>query len=213
MKTLKFIKPIENLQELKRLYIMDSSFNPPTNAHLEMLQRTPHTPSDGHLLLLASNNADKLQENFSDRIKLLESLEFPSATIAHARFVDKAKEFDIPTTFILGYDTVVRFFDKKYYSDFDQVMNDFFGVNRLWVVDRGNNVLSFWERPEIKNGIKFKESIDVVDRLEGDVSSTLVRNLLKQYYIDKDPALLYRLECLVPAPVLKIILYNEMYKI
>src|SRR5271169_6899875 len=87
------------------LFILDSSFNPPTNAHLALAvsSLSPNQKSTV-LLLLAIQNADKPVKpaSFEHRLEMMELLakkiETESSAAAlvalskHARFVDKAKD-------------------------------------------------------------------------------------------------------------------------
>ncbi|KAK9251856.1 hypothetical protein V1507DRAFT_463321 [Lipomyces tetrasporus] len=62
--------------DLKILYVLDSSFNPPTLAHMRIaisaLKDTPHS-SSRLLLLLATQNADKPSKpaSFEDRLVMM----------------------------------------------------------------------------------------------------------------------------------------------
>src|SRR5256885_1509424 len=117
------------------LYILDSSFNPPTNAHLALaLSSLSQTKPSTVLLLLAIQNADKQAKpaSFEHRLEMMdllakkiESTSSATALIAlskHARFVDKAKDVGISfplireIVWLVGYDTLIRILDKKYYS-------------------------------------------------------------------------------------------------
>ena len=90
------------------LYILDSSFNPPTNAHLALaLSSLPSNKTSTVLLLLAIQNADKQPKpaSFEHRLEMMdllakkiESISSATALVAlskHARFVDKAKDVGI----------------------------------------------------------------------------------------------------------------------
>jgi nicotinamide-nucleotide adenylyltransferase len=120
----------------KHLHILDSSFNPPTRAHLHLahssLSSTPHPSSTTRLLLLlATSNADKpaVPASFEDRLAMMLLLAselhppYPVdiALTKHARFLDKSEELNRhyreveEQTFITGYDTLVRLLDTRYY--------------------------------------------------------------------------------------------------
>ena len=209
---LRYIKPVE--PAVTRLYILDSSFNPPTNAHLQMINSCPHSVQIGHLLLIANSNVDKSQDNFNDRIEMLQSLGLPFAITSEARFVDKAKLFEMPTCFVLGYDTLIRFFDRKYYGqEFDLELEEFFRRSKLRVVDRGeNDGKPLWERKELHTGKQFKNRIEIASEIPGaDVSSSLAREYIAQYYKTGSDNILRSLKSMVPEPVLKIILEKNLY--
>lgn len=126
------------------LYVLDSSFNPPTLAHMRMalsaLQEKPEVPSR-LLLLLATQNADKPAKpaSFEDRLVMMEVFardllaqqpqqpqQQPQIDIGVTRkpyFVDKAVEIgsagiyppSLEQVHITGYDTLIRIFNPKYY--------------------------------------------------------------------------------------------------
>jgi nicotinamide-nucleotide adenylyltransferase len=140
------------------LYILDSSFNPPTNAHLALaLSALSWNERPTVLLLLAIQNADKQAKpaSFDHRLEMMELLarriEATSSAIAmialskHPRFVDKAKEVAIsfPSikefVWLVGYDTLIRILDKKYYTEaLEESLRAFWEKNRIVCAIRGN---------------------------------------------------------------------------
>jgi nicotinamide-nucleotide adenylyltransferase len=122
----------------QRLGVFASSFNPPTVAHVELIQRAAEAYSLGEILALAGKtNADKLDYECSleDRLAML-VLGFhdrPNVSIglsSHAFYVDMIdalqracpKQTDLH--FIVGFDTFERVLDfrdqytKRYYAQF-----------------------------------------------------------------------------------------------
>ncbi|KAK2749614.1 hypothetical protein FQN57_005836 [Myotisia sp. PD_48] len=137
------------------LYVLDSSFNPPTVVHTSIAAsalrsaRNRYGASGRLLLLLATQNADKPSKpaSFEARLvmmrllaqDLLETLDENSANqtdlaagtaidigiTKQPYFVDKAISIandngdiypkDLVQTHLIGYDTLVRIFDPKYY--------------------------------------------------------------------------------------------------
>ncbi|KAI9801275.1 MAG: hypothetical protein M1833_002845 [Piccolia ochrophora] len=217
---------------LQTLFVLDSSFNPPTLAHLQIatsaLVSSPPTAAPPRLLLLlAIQNADKAPKPapFPHRLALMQSLasaihtQLPSPSTCpaidigvtkHPYYHSKASAlatdpFYNPETpaistqmtqiHLLGYDTLLRFFDAKYYSPpteggkpFD-VLADYFVRNRLRIMGRGKGgreeVDEFVRR--LKDGEmdeegakrEWAERMEVVEGIEGDVSSTRVREAIK----------------------------------
>lgn len=136
------------------LYILDSSFNPPTKAHLALAKSS--SSGSTVLLLLAIQNADKQPKpaTFDHRLAMMDLLarkieqtSTKTALIAltkHARFVDKAKDVAISfpslqnVTWMVGYDTLIRILDKKYYpSTLEESLGEFWERNRLVCAIRG----------------------------------------------------------------------------
>ena len=160
-----------------RISVLDSSFNPPTLAHLSLALVPPaaHSKEDisppnhiAHLLLLSVRNADKKLKpgdaSFAQRLQMIillakemearlssatsgvSNMMRPSAAAVAAidepTFVGKSKKLleyfrgkypnnvTVPRlTFVLGYDTIIRFFNPKYYDSHDGMvasLNAFF---------------------------------------------------------------------------------------
>ncbi|CAI2170484.1 2716_t:CDS:1 [Funneliformis geosporum] len=180
-----------------RIAVLDSSFNPPTKAHLQLIMKSvtnihfqnnqpvtiqipekqrqikeqPSEFFDACLLLFAIKNADKMvtssDASIVDRISMMEALasyirstaQSDSLTAAlqnlavgvttHPIFTDKArailtslsKSSDNPSQsfslyFIMGYDTIIRFFNPKYYTNMPEELASFFETNSIICANR-----------------------------------------------------------------------------
>ncbi|KAJ3053097.1 hypothetical protein HK097_005040 [Rhizophlyctis rosea] len=150
------------------ILILDSSYNPPTTAHLSLLQSSlshlPQKPTQT-LLTFSPANADKSfsPSHLPTRLTLISLLadtfslqnpQTPTQTILLSKpyFKDKANELllhyrqisrsqsaeSIRLWFILGYDTLIRFFDPKYYKEIDMTreMEKFFEKGRIVCANR-----------------------------------------------------------------------------
>jgi nicotinamide-nucleotide adenylyltransferase len=112
--------------------VLDSSFNPPTRAHLHMLSNAAAQHScPRKLLLLAKQNADKpvVGASLVQRLEMMELIaaaaDPPGSTCcgvtAHPLFVDKATALqalygrEARILVLVGFDTWVRIVDPKYY--------------------------------------------------------------------------------------------------
>ncbi|KAK7033579.1 hypothetical protein VNI00_012806 [Paramarasmius palmivorus] len=130
------------------LSVLDSSFNPPTLAHLALANHT-QSPSP-KLLLLSIRNADKQLKSgdatYVQRIEMMialaKEIEGGAAVgiIDEPTFVGKSKMLlekfpGCRLTFLLGYDTLERFFDRKYYP------GDMYTSLRKFFEDDGSKVL------------------------------------------------------------------------
>ncbi|KAJ3312765.1 hypothetical protein HDV04_002729 [Boothiomyces sp. JEL0838] len=146
---------------------------------------------------------DKSQNNTSDRILLIKSLGLPFAITDQGRFIDKAKL--IQGTWVMGYDTLIRFFNRKYYTEFETDMDAFFVSNRIKCFDRGNIKIPVWERTELQHVLRYKQYVDLEGCLDEKVciSSTEVREMIK----DKDE----RWKRYVPGEIEELIIKNRMY--
>lgn len=184
------------------IFILDSSFNPPTNAHLA-LARSSLTPSvtSTIILLLAVQNADKQAKpaSFAHRIEMMELLargiektSNATALLAlskHPRFVDKAKEVAIAfplakqVVWLVGYDTLIRILDTKYYypETLEESLKLFWGRNRLVCAVRGDEDVERAFMGKIRAGeidgvpVSWAKYIKMIDPVGKEDSSTRVR--------------------------------------
>ena len=134
----------------QRLGVFDSSFNPPQNAHVEMMRLAQEKFNLNEvLLLLAKANVDKEEFDATTEQRLLMMLciaeEHPAysvAVVSHARFVDKAAALrerypeGTEIFFVLGYDTLVRLFDPKYYADMPAELERLFNMAQFIATNR-----------------------------------------------------------------------------
>lgn len=189
-----FIDKEESWKATSRLLVLDSSFNPPTKAHAKLLQTAldskPPNYFDGSLLLFSTNNADKQLTGASvlQRAQMMELMAGSFDTIAvgltpHGKFIDKAESIQswfkhpVQLEFILGYDTITRFFDSKYYSvPVTEALTPFFTRCRLICADRGSDKHNFWE----SIGKDYEQCIDRIhlDRETEAISSTKARSAI-----------------------------------
>jgi len=156
------------------LYVLDSSFNPPTNAHLALA--TSSLPAERNvtvLLLLAIHNADKQAKpaSFDHRLEMMELLakriqmksQAITALIAlskHPRFVDKAEDvsnsfpFVTEVIWLVGFDTLIRILDKKYYipNTVEDSLRDFWAKNRFVCAIRGEEASERAYLNQIRSG-------------------------------------------------------------
>ena len=134
------------------LVVMDASFNPMTVAHEAMLNRASDACRAGEALLLLSHaNVDKsvYGATLAQRLAMLDhyaesSRNLSVAGCSHARFVDKAHALGplYPKStvlyFVVGYDTLLRLFDPRYYSNFRDELSAFFAGARVVAANRAN---------------------------------------------------------------------------
>lgn len=141
------------------LAVLDSSFNPPHAAHYSLITESKPSTSilDSHIILLLSiSNADKGRPDLvslSQRVQMMTLFanrivqDHPSAlvlvaTTKHAMFVHKAleihSEFQCRATFLMGFDTLVRMLDAKYYvpQSLADAVGPFFDIADLVVLAR-----------------------------------------------------------------------------
>ena len=181
----------------KRLGIFSGSFNPLTLAHTKMVEDTiAEYELDELLLLLAKANVDKEVFGLPLAARLLtlkryteNREEFSVGVSSHGRYIDKVtalKTISPPETvfyFIVGYDTLVRIFDPKYYTDFHTELRELFIEARFIVANRAEadikTIESFMNEPEIRRYAPYVSCLLLPD-VYAYMSSTEVRELLMQ---------------------------------
>ena len=183
------------LKRGKKLGIFSGSFNPLTLAHTRMVEDTvAKYQLDELLLLLAKANVDKgvfglpLAARLLTVKKYAESRQaFSVGVSSHGRYIDKVaalKSMFPPDTefhFIIGYDTLVRIFDTKYYTDFHTELQELFVSARFIVANRAEadiqTIASFMAQPDTQQYTCYVSSVLLPD-VYAYISSTQVRELL-----------------------------------
>ncbi|PHH79466.1 hypothetical protein CDD80_4693 [Ophiocordyceps camponoti-rufipedis] len=182
-----------------RLLVLDSSFNPPTMAHAQMA-REALRKHDRLMLLLSVANADKRVQpaGFASRLCLMDVLArkmavdgavVDLAVTTRPLFADKVAPVADSgvyeeVVFLVGFDTLVRILDVKYYDDADKrdvVLASFFRRARLLVFIRPSDVWgSADEQRRFVEESAWRSRVDVRfgDETEG-VSSSRVRELVR----------------------------------
>lgn len=243
IKTINLSKRVtpEAVPDSEIIYVLDSSFNPPTKAHFAMAlyamndwQRTQGLAAPARLLLLlATENADKPSKpaSFEDRLIMMNMLalelaqqldrrcpdhEMPKpqaidiGVVKFPLFIDKANAiaasgvYSLLKTqvFLMGFDTLVRVLDPKYYKDKTlKSLQAFFAANMIILALRDSE-----DGPPVSEQRQFVERIaagsldaihgydwwskriEVVEKIMdfGDetVSSTRVRAAAKKRELD-----------------------------
>jgi nicotinamide-nucleotide adenylyltransferase len=175
-----------------RVAVLPSAFNPPTTAHLGLLELAGALPGvHGIAALLSTRNVDKglFGATLPDRVGMLLAVreQLPSLVVFAsnaARIADQAvalrRAFPaVAFDFVVGHDTLVRLFDARYYDDMAGMLADFFAHHRVIATNRGGaslaEVESFLREPVVR---PFRAGILVceLDEARASLSSTAVRN-------------------------------------
>lgn len=191
------------------VFVLDSSFNPPHKGHLS-LALSSHASL---ILLLGVRNADKKDGQPAELLQRVEMMIiFADYIFEHyginvcvslssqAKFVDKYVSISeygrevlgmpLELTFLMGFDTLIRFFDQKYYRDSLQVaLSDFMRDCKLIVLVRDDGVHSRDEQKEYFTRIadpgtiiacEWKDHIAYVEESSvADISSSGIRKAVK----------------------------------
>ena len=183
--------------EGKRLGIFSGSFNPLTVAHVKMIEESQvKFGLEEILLCLAKSNVDKGLFGFSleDRLLMLKRYamqrsDFSVAVSSHGRFVDKIKAIKTlyPSRtlclFIVGFDTLIRLFDSKYYIDMHAELKSLFDQCRFITANRkeynADAIRQFLSKPGVR---RYACNIKVIElpNAYAEISSTAIREHLQR---------------------------------
>ena len=180
----------------RRLGIFSGSFNPPTVAHIEMIDAAKKKYNlDEILLILARANVDKgvFGLSLADRLLMLKLYavtreDFSVAACSHGKFIEKvgALRSSYPDgthfSFIVGYDTFIRLFDPKYYTDLHSALEALFSQCRFIVANRqdydADAVEKMMEQPDCR---RYAGCIDLIELPDfyAEISSTDIRTQIQ----------------------------------
>lgn len=177
-----------------RIAILPASFNPPTAAHVELLRTACSVAGvESVAAMLTTRNVDKtiFGASLPDRVAMLLEVQRARGDIAvlacnQARLTDQAEPVaDLfggqGLDFIVGYDTLTRIFDDRYYQHMPSELEAFFARHRLIAANRGRaTVDAVYRYLETDDVSRFASRIEVVE-LPGHaaaLSSTEAREAL-----------------------------------
>ena len=196
-----------------RLGIFPASFNPPTKAHVALIREaTKRFKLDEILVLLDLQAMDKriVGAPLEERVKMLKLLfeRYSRVSIGLSNrglFLEKIKPlkrlFPSPAkfVFIVGFDTILRVFDQKYYRNRKRSLDLLFKACEFLVANRGEDERKSFERLFLKRGNQeYKRRVQflTLSREFTSISSSLVREMIGEGKPVGD---------LVPSPVLRFI--------
>ncbi len=205
------------------LGIFPASFNPPTMAHLALIRAAKKQTQLGEILVLLDLQAmDKrvIGATWEERITMLEVLfqRDPKISIGLANrglFFDKIEplrgQYPASTefTFIVGFDTILRVMDKKYYENEKKSLDELFRQSRFLVANRGAQEKEDFEKLFGKRDWRYRNRVSFFTLPERYtfLSSSFVRGRISEGR---------PIVGLVPGPVLRFIeeraLYTDKYR-
>lgn len=176
----------------RRLGIFSGSFNPLTVAHIKMIEAAQKNYDlDEILLILARANVDKgvFGLSLADRLLMLKEYTanregFSVAACSHGKFIEKIEALKpaYPSgthfSFIVGYDTFIRLFDPKYYTDLHSALEALFDQCRFIVANRqdydADAVKRVMTAPDYR---RYAGGIDLIELPDffAEISSTDIR--------------------------------------
>ncbi len=171
--------------------VLPSAFNPPTRAHLRLLDLAQGVEGvTGGAALLTTRNVAKGVEGASleDRIGMLLATRESRPGLAvlganQARIADQAAVLrtnwpEASFDFVLGYDTLVRLFDQQYYNGpMEVVLDPFFERHRVIAANRGEVSLGAMREWVAEQASRYADRIATValDREHGRIASSEIR--------------------------------------
>ena len=201
------------------LGIFPASFNPPTKAHLALIREArKQIHLDEILVLLDLQAMDKrfTGATWEDRIAMLGTLFEKDPTVSiglsnRGLFLEKIgllrRVYPFPTrfTFIVGFDTIIRILDKKYYKSRKRSLDELFEQSQFLVANRDDAEETAFEllfRKRENKRYQGKVSFFPLPKRYGSLSSSSVRNRIAEGRSIND---------LVPISVLRYIKRNGIY--
>lgn len=173
-----------------RVAVLPSAFNPPTLAHLHLLEVAQTVEGVcASVALLTTRNVAKavVGATLADRVGMLLASreERPALSVVAAnaaRLADQAQALraTFPGTsfdFVVGYDTLIRLFDAVYYEDMAKQLGGFFAEHRVIATNRGDTPIEAVREFVATAAGQFRERIIVreIDRQPASLSSTAAR--------------------------------------
>ena len=180
----------------RRLGIFSGSFNPLTVAHIKMIEAAQSKYDlDEILLILARANVDKgvFGLSLADRLLMLKAYtanreNFSVAACSHGKFIEKIEALKpaYPSgthfSFVVGYDTFVRLFDSKYYTDLHAALEALFDQCRFIVANRQDyDAAAVRQVMEAADYRRYASGIDLIELPDfyAEISSTDIRSQIQ----------------------------------
>ncbi|MBM01998.1 MAG: hypothetical protein CL762_04705 [Chloroflexi bacterium] len=166
---------------LKESTILSGSFNPLHNGHIGLLKTAKNMTKLDAFFEISISNVDKRNINLEDlnsRIKQFRSVGKLLITNSPT-FEDKSNIFK-KSIFVIGYDTAVRIFDKKYYKkDMHQSLSNIYKNGCSFLVTGREKDGKYKSMRDI-NIEDYKELFSIIpeENFRLDISSTELRKRL-----------------------------------
>jgi nicotinamide-nucleotide adenylyltransferase len=171
---------------------LPAAFNPPTVAHLRLLQRAAAAVAAAPAALLTTRNVDKPVTGapLEARVEMLVAARRDGHDIAVlaanvARIIEQAAAIEatfpaVDATPVVGFDTLVRLFDPRYYADLSRELDPFFERHRVIAANRNPHALEAVAEWLHHNARGYASRVVLVelDSETAGVSSTRARELV-----------------------------------
>lgn len=202
-----------------RLGIFPASFNPPTMAHLALIKEAKKGGHLDELLVLldmAAMDKEPADAKFEDRLHMVKMVfqKDPKISIGLSNrglFLEKLKPLrkwypsSVEFVFIVGFDTILRVMDGKYYRNRDRELAQLFDECRFLVANRGDQGRKAVEKLFSERGNKRYESrisFFTLPKRFSSLSSSVFRKMVAEGLPAKN---------VTPAPVARFIKKRGLY--
>ena len=134
-----------------RVAVLPAAFNPPTIAHAHLLRLAAGEGDiDAAAALLSTKNVDKglhgatLEQRVEMLLAMAGGEPFGVLATNQARLADQSAALEqsfpgVDFDFVVGYDTLVRLFDERYYEDMPADLARFFAAHRVMATNRAEH--------------------------------------------------------------------------
>jgi nicotinamide-nucleotide adenylyltransferase len=190
-------KAPRGISSKERLGIFPASFNPPTKAHMALVREArKQYDLDEVLVLLDLQAMDKriFGASLAHRLMMLNLLfrRDPRISIGLSNrglFLEKIKALRklfpsaVTIYFIVGFDTILRVMNKRYYKNRKKSLDSLFEACQFLVANRGTHEKEAFERFfRVGANQKYKERVSffTLPRKMSSLSSSHVRNRIKE---------------------------------
>jgi nicotinate (nicotinamide) nucleotide adenylyltransferase len=180
-----------------RLGIFPASFNPPTLAHVALIREAIRKERLAEVLVLLDLQAmdkEQIEATFEDRLAMLKKVfgKDPKISIGISNqglFLEKLKPLQSlypgrdEVVFIVGFDTILRVLDKKYYENRGKSLDGLFRQCRFLVANRDfHEETAFEDLFRKRENRKYAERVGFITLSKNfsTFSSSLVRQRLAQ---------------------------------
>jgi nicotinic acid mononucleotide adenylyltransferase len=187
------VEPIDRMaRRTGRVAVLPSAYNPPTLAHRHLLDSAARVDGvSASAALLSTRNVDKgvFGASLGDRIGMLLAEhsgppQFAVLATNAARLADQGEALlqhfpGLAFDFVVGYDTLIRLFDARYYTDMPAELAAFFAHHRVIAANRAEATVVQVEEFVVREATAFAHRIVVHEIPPGpaSLSSTHARSL------------------------------------